>query len=104
VPIRLRLAALFAAGTALLIAVGGTIFVNELSGGLTNSVATGLEARASVLLAPNTAGQPLAASLERPNAPNGTAEFAQVLSTSGRIIDSAGPGSRRPILGRAELA
>jgi hypothetical protein len=49
VPIRLRLAALFAAGTALLIGVGGTLFVGELSGGLTGTVTTEITTSAELV-------------------------------------------------------
>jgi two-component system OmpR family sensor kinase len=102
-PIRLRLALLFAAGTALLIGVGGYIFVNELSAGLTNSIAADLESRASFLLATNANGERLGSAFERINAPSGVAEFAQFLSSTGAIVESAGPGSKRILLSRAQI-
>lgn len=101
-PIRIRLAALFAAGTALLIGVGGAIFVNELSGGLTNTLATGLETRAAFLS--TVSGHGLTAAFERTSAPNGAAEFAQLLSPTAAVTDSAGPSSKRPMVSPTQIA
>lgn len=96
IPIRFRLAALFAAGTALVIGVGGAVFVTELSGALTNSLATAIETRAGVIAT---------ASRTRPVLSAGSASnsFAQVLSPRGGVIDSSGVDAQRPLVASTSL-
>ncbi|HEY5273677.1 MAG TPA: ATP-binding protein [Acidimicrobiales bacterium] len=98
IPIRLRLAALFATGTALVIGVGGAVFVTELSGALTNSLATGIESRA-VLIATASRTRPVLSTGSR-----ASNSFAQVLSSRGVVLDSSGLEARHALVAPTKLA
>ncbi|MGH9304380.1 MAG: sensor histidine kinase [Acidimicrobiales bacterium] len=95
-PIRIRLALLFALGTALAVAIAGIVLVDELSGGLRSSLVASLQAQASDIM-PNPR---LVADLYDSDDPS----LAQLVSASGHVLDGSGPGSHSRLLGRAELA
>ena len=107
-PIRVRLALLFALGTALAVAVGGVAFVTELSSGLRASVLTSLQVRTDAI----SQQFPDAGSgggIQDPGAPLtpgsvGTEDLTQFLGAGGRIVDASGPGTSRPLLSATELA
>lgn len=101
IPIRLRLAGLFAAGTALVIGVGGAVFVNELSGGLTNSLATAIESRAALIVNASRTRPSVALEESRPRSNAST--FAQVLSPSGSVLSSSGAEARRALVSPGNL-
>src|SRR4030088_1398045 len=87
-PIRLRLALFFAAGTSVVIVVGSFVFVHFLDAGLIDSVDSGLQLRASTLAQAVAKAPPELVAL--PDQPNGV---AQLFDTSGRLIASAGAGN-----------
>lgn len=111
-PIRLRLALLFAVGAAVAAAVGGVLFVTELGGSLRSSLLTSLEVRADAISQqfPDSEGNGYAGlQVQEPGArpPPGsldTDELTQILDTNGHLIDASGPGSSSPLITRAELA
>jgi hypothetical protein len=110
-PVRVRLALIFALGCALVIGVGGLVFVHELSAGLTGSLVTALRSRA------DTVAQNLGGS-NGPNVqdPAGTRPTSagsaagqpdaliQVIAPNGTVLDSSGPASGKPVLSPGELA
>jgi len=100
-PIRLRLAALFATGTALVVGVGGAVFVNELSGGLTNSLATAIESRAALIVSASRTHPAVALEASKPLANAST--FAQVLSPTGAVRSSSGSEARGALVTAATL-
>jgi len=94
VPLRLRLALLFAAGTGLLIAVIGAGFLLQLTRSLDASIDTGLRTRADLLAS-------------RVSTPSGTDPFgtvsgseqvAQVLTSDGAVLRSSEAAGPRPVL------
>jgi len=94
VPLRLRLALLFAAGTGLLIAVVGAGFLLQLTRSLDASLDTGLRTRADLLAS-------------RVSTPSGTDPFgtvsgseqvAQVLTSDGAVLRSSEAAGPRPVL------
>lgn len=95
-PIRLRLALLFAAGTAALIAAGGWFFTTELSSGLRGSAATTLRARVAVINQdlPDIIEDDTAKSGERSSSELlnrvGPGSIAQVFGPTGHLLDSTG--------------
>lgn len=107
-PIRLRLAILFAAGTALAAAIGGTVFVTELSTGLRASVLTSLQVRADAISQqfPDGGGGVGVQDPGTPLTPGSLAieELTQLLGPAARIVDASGPGTSRPLLTASELA
>jgi len=107
-PIRLRLAILFAAGTALAAAIGGTVFVTELSTGLRASVLTSLQVRADAISQqfPDGGGGVGVQDPGTPLTPGSLAieELTQLLGPTARIVDASGPGTSRPLLTASELA
>ncbi|SRR5579883_2977229 len=106
-PIRVRLALLFALGTALAMGVGGVVFVAELSSGLRASVLTSLQIRIDAI----SQQFPDAGSgggIQDPGVPLtpgsvGTEDLIQFLGAGGRIVDASGPGTSRPLLSATEL-
>jgi signal transduction histidine kinase len=88
VPIRLRLALLFAAGTAVVLVAGSLVFVHFLDAGLRDSVDSGLQLRAATLAQAVAKAGPDPVVL--PDQPNG---MAQLFDASGRLIASAGAGN-----------
>ena len=108
-PIRLRLAILVAAGSALAAAVGGTVFVTELSTGLRASVLTSLQVRADAISQQfPDAGSGGGGGIQDPGVPLtpgsvGTEDLTQFLGAGGRIVDASGPGTSRPLLSATEL-
>ncbi len=120
-PIRLRLTLLFAVGMAAAAAIGGVVFVTELSGGLRSSLETSLETRATAISqqipvgqgtgggtgSQGTGGGAGVQDLGQPLAPGGetdTEDLTQVLTPSGRIVDALGPGTATPLLDAAQIA
>ncbi|MDQ1427112.1 MAG: two-component system, OmpR family, sensor kinase [Acidimicrobiaceae bacterium] len=102
-PIRVRLAALFALGTAVAVVVVSVVFVHFLAAGLRSSVDANLRSRADLL-----------ASTIDPNGPDtlvGTAAtihgqgegFAQVLGPSGQVIAFSASAGSAPLINPAQL-
>jgi two-component system OmpR family sensor kinase len=109
VQIRARLAASFAAGTAVLIAVGGIVFVHALSDGLRNGVLTGLEARtATISQNLRSGGSNAGLGIAAPDQPAGAIsdqdEVAQILSPTGRILAATRPSTATALLTAGELS
>ena len=105
-PIRIRLAMAFAAGTALLIGVGGFVFVSELAGGLRNSVAVGLAARNQAVaqaVAGGAADIPGNAKPE-PASAGEQDDAVQIIGPRGQVLSATGFGQRAVLLDRAQLA
>lgn len=104
-PIRLRLALLFAAATVVATAIGGVLFVDTLSSGLRTSVLASLEIRASAISQqlPDPGGQgsglPGSVGSQDPGSLPSSAgavdvqELTQVVRSGGQIVDASGPGS-----------
>jgi signal transduction histidine kinase len=112
-PIRLRLALLFAVGAAVVAAIGGVVFVNELSSGLRGSVVTSLEARSGAISQqfPNAgSGGDTGLQVQDPGlAPSGSGsvdleDLTQIVDSRGTIADASGPGTSKPLLNAAQLA
>lgn len=102
-PIRLRLAALFALATLVLVAVGGFVFVASLRDGLETSLDTALRARADPLVqrVRRASGgidfeDPQRGSLLRPRD-----SVAQVLDPAGRVGDSSDAVGARSLVSPA---
>ena len=110
-PVRVRLALLFAIGAALVISVGGAVFAHELSAGLTGSLVTALRARADTVVqnlggttGPNVQDPGGAGKSARSGQPTPSDSVTQVIGPKGTVLDSFGPGTARPLLSGAELA
>ncbi|HET6795080.1 MAG TPA: hypothetical protein VFH45_11585, partial [Acidimicrobiales bacterium] len=105
-PIRVRLALLFALGTAALVSVGGTVFVRALSRSLNTSVLTGLQARA-VAIAEDVfvggPGIPIPANRSGPAGLIEQDEVAQVVDPRGLVLGDSGPRARQVLVTPAEL-
>jgi two-component system OmpR family sensor kinase len=105
VPIRLRLAAAFALGTALVVVVASAVFVRFLSAGLYSSIDSGLRTRADAIVstlgsvsAGDSTASPVATLGGQGEAP------AQVFDGSGRLV-AASPGTGNVLLlSQADLA
>lgn len=115
-PIRLRLALLFAAATLVATGIGGVLFVRELSAGLRNSTLATLEVRAGAISQqlPDPGGQgggsnTAGTGIQDPGSPPSIAgavdaqELTQVIGPRGRIVDAAGPGTDVSLLTAAQL-
>ncbi len=107
-PVRLRLALIFAMGTAVVGVVFGYLFVSELSGGLRGSVVSALRARASTLLQqlPET-GVP-AAGFQLQDGAQGsggeeTLDLSQLIGRGGRVAAATGPASSRRVVTTGDL-
>jgi hypothetical protein len=110
-PVRVRLALLFAIGAALVIGVGGAVFVRELSAGLTGSLVTALRARADTVVqnlggttGPNVQDPGGTGTSARIGQASPSDSLTQVIGPMGTVLDSFGPGTARPLLTSAELA
>jgi heavy metal sensor kinase len=106
VPIRVRLALLFALATAVLVGAGGTAFVLRLHQALVASVDAGLRVRADALvetLAPDGGGVDF-----QGNGPGGliarTQALAQVIAPDGRLLESSDAAGGHRLLADAQLA
>jgi two-component system OmpR family sensor kinase len=116
VPVRLRLALLFALATVVATAVGGVLFVNTLSNGLRNSVLSSLEVRAAAIAQQlpdpggQATGQPAGAGVQDPGSLPASAgavdvqELTQVIGSNGRITDASGPGTSTSLLSAVQLS
>jgi signal transduction histidine kinase len=94
--LRGRLALLFALGAAVLVAGASSLIYAILNGELQGAIDSGLRARADDIVAEVRSGQ---VALPREEA------FAQILSPTGRLIDtSTDIGAAPPVLSAAELA
>jgi two-component system, OmpR family, sensor kinase len=110
-PVRVRLALIFALGAALVIGIGGLVFAHELSVGLTSSLASGLRSRADTI-AQNLGGDagpnvqdPGGSQPNLAGGPAGQSDsLTQVIGPNGAVLDSSGPGTARPVLSSGELA
>jgi heavy metal sensor kinase len=104
-PLRLRLAAIFALATAAVLAVGGYFFVHQLQKGLVDSTDSTLQTRAAGIA--DALAQPAAKPvglLEADRAaplPLGGSE-AQILDATGRVVSSTS-ASHRPMVSRARV-
>lgn len=95
--IKLRLSLLFAAATALLIGVGGAVFVHAMWIGLDNGVLSGLQARASSIQQDLGSGV-VSAPLVNRGTPSDIDEASQILvRREGRLVDLVRSGAR-PLL------
>jgi signal transduction histidine kinase len=105
-PLRLRLAAIFAVGTAVLIGVGGWLFLREQATTLHDSAVTGLSARADAVARTMMAnrGSRYPAPPSGFYATNQQDEVFQLLNPSGAVSGGVGPGSAEPLLTAGELA
>jgi signal transduction histidine kinase len=88
VPIRLRLAALFALGTAALIAVTGFVFADQLRTRLEHSVDSGLQARGALVAASAAAGGSLRRPADGGPAPLG-GSLTQIYDTTGALVGAS---------------
>jgi two-component system OmpR family sensor kinase len=97
VKIKTRLALLFAAGTALLIGVGGAVFVHALGLGLDNSLLSGLQTRAATI---QSSLHSLARSADMVNrgSPPDVDQVSQVLVIRSGHLHDLVPGFTRPLL------
>lgn len=115
-PIRLRLALLFATATLVATSLGGVLFVRELSTGLRNSAVATLEVRAGAISQqlPDPGGQggrfnSPSTGIQDPGSPSSIAgvvdalELTQVIGPTGRIVDASGPGSNTSLLTAAQF-
>lgn len=108
-PIRLRLAVLFAVGTAAVAVIGGVVFVNELSGGLRNSVLTSLQVRAAAVSQqlPDSGGS--GSGFQDPGLAPGSAgslgseDITQIIDRQDRVVDASGPVGAHSLLNAAQL-
>jgi len=94
VPLRLRLALLFAAGTALLVTVIGAGFLLQLTRSLDASLDTGLRTRADLLasrVATPTGADPF-------GTVSGSEQVAQVLTPDGVLLGSSEAAGRNSVL------
>ncbi|PZS19925.1 MAG: two-component sensor histidine kinase [Acidimicrobiales bacterium] len=108
-PIRVRLALLFAAGTAVLLSVFGAVLVHELSAGLRSSVAATLRVRAadvSQALPDPGGGLNFQDSGQLPASPGAGPDqpITQVVDAHGSVVDSSGGGAARSLLTPSQLA
>ncbi|MGH9074949.1 MAG: sensor histidine kinase, partial [Acidimicrobiales bacterium] len=93
-PIRVRLALLFAAGAALLVAAGGIVFTIELSAGLHSSLLSSLQTQAAAV----------AQSLPDAGAPAGPGSGEAGSAGSAGAADSASPSGRQVGSGAGKVA
>ena len=110
-PVRVRLALIFALGSALVIGIGGLVLVHELSAGLRGSLVTVLRTRAATV-AQNLGGA-AGPNVQDPGGTTGAPgirtagqadSLTQVIGPAGTVLDASGAGSGRPVLSPAELA
>ncbi len=101
-PLRVRLALVFATGAALLIGAGGFLFVNLLAAGLHRSVVSALQSRAAALAQTlpdrNRADQ----DLSRVDIDGDT--IYQVVTPAGRVTLSSSRDLGSPLLSRAQMS
>jgi heavy metal sensor kinase len=104
-PIRLRLAGVFALGTAVVIVVASVVFVHLLAAGLRSSLDANLRARADAVV-PLLDGVAAAANAGHPVATlRGQGEgITQVFDTSGRLVASSSGAGDVPLLSQPDLA
>jgi heavy metal sensor kinase len=105
VRIRLRLALLFAAGTALLVGVGGMVFLHQLHHGLIRSVDSALRTRADTVIQaiPDGSG---AADFQKPGTRTSSPGQAirEIIGADGKVVDSSEALGRRRLLTASDLA
>ena len=105
--VRLRLAVLFAAGTALLVGVGGWIFAAEQYTALRNSAIYELWIRADTVQRSLMKG--MGSDAERWGSTSGAAamteqdEVFQLLNPAGKVLAAAGPASTVPLLDPGQM-
>ena len=105
--VRLRLAVLFAAGTALLVGIGGWIFATEQYTALRNSAIYELWIRADTVQRSLMKG--MGSDAERWGSPSGAAamteqdEVFQLLNPAGKVLAAAGPASTVPLLDPGQM-
>ncbi len=102
-PIRLKLAAAFAASTALLLAVAGAFLYARIGAELLHTVDSALQAQANTLAA--GAGQQGTNFGDQPvSGGSGVRTFAQIIDASGRIVESTETATRARLVTPADLA
>lgn len=108
VPLRVRLAAVFALATAAVIGIGGLVFVHLLSNGLQSSVDSTLKTRAADIAAavsqPDVQPHGFLEAGRHTSVPLGASE-AQIVDAGGRVISttSSTQAGRRPMVDRSVL-
>ena len=104
--LRLRLALVFAAGTALLAVLGGAIFLQQLRSSLDDALDTALRARADTVLQALPDGGD-GANFQDSGGDNGllppNQSPTQVLGMDGRVLEASQAVGTRPLLDRATL-
>ncbi|MCU1448399.1 MAG: putative transrane sensory transduction histidine kinase for metal resistance, partial [Acidimicrobiales bacterium] len=101
-PIRLRLALLFALGTAALVAIGGLVFADQLRHGLVATLDSGIQSRADAVV------RSLAAASFPSAGPAGTpaplaGSLTQVIDPAGTVLATSGDAGQAPLLPRSLL-
>ena len=103
--IRLRLALLFAAGTALLVGVGGMVFLHQLHHGLLRSVDSALRTRADTVIQgiPDGSG---ALDFQKPASRTSSPGQAirQIIGADGKVLDASDTLARHRLLTTPQLA
>ncbi len=105
--IRVRLALLFAAGTAAVAVLGGIVFVHELSGGLQKSMLVSLQTRVNAV-GQEVPGRGQEQQVRDPGVPvpigsvGDSESLTQVISVAGVVLDASGPGTLRSLLSRVQ--
>ncbi len=99
--IRLRLAVVFTAAAAILFALGGWLFVAELSASLLSSIDAQLNARLSTASSYLTGG---AGPRPGPGAPAPGEYIVQVINPAGRVIGGSADAGTTPVLSAAQVA
>jgi len=106
VRIRLRLALLFAAGTALLVGVGGLVFLHQLHRGLIRSLDSALRTRADSLIQAipdESDGVNLRDPATRTSSSSGQA-LREVIRADGKVVDASDTLGGRRLLRTSDLA
>jgi two-component system, OmpR family, sensor kinase len=101
VPIRLRLAVLFALGTAALIAMAGYVFADQLGEGLLSSLDSGLRPRTELIARTVTAGSVTRSPDGSPASIAGS--FTQVYDATGALVGASLDAGHQPILTPADM-
>jgi two-component system, OmpR family, sensor kinase len=101
VPIRLRLAVLFALGTAALIIISGFVFSDQLEDGLRSSLDATLRPSAELVARSVTAGFVSSSANGSPSPVAGS--LTQVYDASGALVGASVDAGRQPILTAVEI-
>jgi two-component system, OmpR family, sensor kinase len=97
VPIRLRLALLFALGTAVLVGVAGFVFAHQLSAGLVSSLDAGIRTRTDALARTLVSGPVPTAAADGTASPLASS-LTQVIDSAGKVVAASGDAGQAPFL------